>query len=125
MFKVLSFSFITPSSFFYFVYVIYYKIILLIIYLHILTKFSFYQQTLRTAVILYLGSILIISSMKIIMWWFLEWVTSCVSECVTIVMVLAVCLLTRPRLNGVFSPRYLFIYFIIIKLSFIIILYNN
>lgn len=70
----------------------------------ILAKIRMFKA-LRTAVILYLGSILIISSMKIIMWWFLEWVTSCVSELVTIVMVVSVCLLTRPRLNGVFSPR--------------------
>jgi len=70
----------------------------------ILAKIKMFK-TLRTAVILYLGSILIISSMKIIMWWFLVWVTFCVSECVTICMVVAVCILTRPRENGVFSPR--------------------
>eukprot|EP00026_Physarum_polycephalum_P003808 Phypoly_transcript_03824.p1 GENE.Phypoly_transcript_03824~~Phypoly_transcript_03824.p1 ORF type:complete len:766 (+),score=217.76 Phypoly_transcript_03824:263-2299(+) len=70
----------------------------------VLAKIKMFKA-LRTAVILYLGSILIISSMKIIMWWFVVWVTFCVSELVTIVMVVAVCYLTRPRENGVFSPR--------------------
>lgn len=40
------------------------------------------------------------------MWWWLVWVTYCVSECISIIMIAVVCLLTRPRQNGVFSPRY-------------------
>jgi hypothetical protein len=62
-------------------------------------------KTLRTAVILYLGSILMVSSMRIIMLWYLLWVNYCVSELIALVMVSVVAFLLRPRENGAFSTR--------------------
>lgn len=67
-------------------------------------------KALRTAVILYLGSILMVSSMKIIMLWYLDWINYCVSEVIALVMVTVVCFLLRPRENGAFSTRFVFLF---------------
>eukprot|EP01113_Clastostelium_recurvatum_P032379 TRINITY_DN4155_c0_g1_i2.p1 TRINITY_DN4155_c0_g1~~TRINITY_DN4155_c0_g1_i2.p1 ORF type:complete len:506 (-),score=129.38 TRINITY_DN4155_c0_g1_i2:28-1545(-) len=65
-------------------------------------------KILRTAVILYLGSLLLVSSMKIIMAWFLVWINYCASESASLIMfVLIVCLL-RPGPAGVISDRAFF-----------------
>ncbi|EFA78766.1 putative heme A:farnesyltransferase [Heterostelium album PN500] len=61
-------------------------------------------QYLRTAVVLYLGGILIVNSMRIIMVWFLYWVTFSVSEPMSMVMLAFLCILFRPySRNPIFS----------------------
>eukprot|EP01132_Coremiostelium_polycephalum_P008497 gene8497-10443_t len=52
---------------------------------------------LRTAIVLYLGSILFVNSMKIIMVWFLYWVSYSISEPIMLVMLGFLCLMFRPR----------------------------
>ncbi|GAM17345.1 hypothetical protein SAMD00019534_005200, partial [Acytostelium subglobosum LB1] len=58
---------------------------------------------LRSAVIVYLGGILLTNSMRIIMVWFLYWTTFCVSEPMTILMLGFLCVTFRPfRSNTIF-----------------------
>jgi len=60
-------------------------------------------RSLRLSIIIYLGSILMVSSVRIIMLWFLYWINWCLSEAVVLIMVVTVCYLLRPRPNGVFG----------------------
>eukprot|EP01112_Ceratiomyxa_fruticulosa_P012220 TRINITY_DN3376_c0_g1_i1.p1 TRINITY_DN3376_c0_g1~~TRINITY_DN3376_c0_g1_i1.p1 ORF type:complete len:578 (+),score=69.77 TRINITY_DN3376_c0_g1_i1:571-2304(+) len=65
-------------------------------------------KVLRTAVILYLGSILMVSSMRIVMFWYIFWVYYCAAEVVSLIMVFVVVFLLKPNERGVFSSRSFF-----------------
>ncbi|KAF2069041.1 hypothetical protein CYY_009639 [Polysphondylium violaceum] len=51
---------------------------------------------LRTTIVLYLGAILFVNSMKIIMVWFLFWISFSISEPISILMISFLCFTFRP-----------------------------
>ncbi|EGG16108.1 hypothetical protein DFA_09780 [Cavenderia fasciculata] len=61
------------------------------------------MHKLRTAVVVYLGAILVVNSMRVIMVWNLYWLTLCISEPVSLAMLWYCCYLLRPfRRNPIF-----------------------
>jgi len=53
-------------------------------------------KTLRTSVVIYLGSILLVNSMRIIMVWYLDWFNYAMNEVVVLMMMALICFILLP-----------------------------
>jgi hypothetical protein len=60
-------------------------------------------KTLRSSVVLYLGSILLVNSMRIIMIWYLDWLNYVMNEIVTLLMVSTISYILLPHHRALFS----------------------
>jgi cation transport ATPase len=54
-------------------------------------------KTLRTSVVIYLGSILLVNSMRIIMIWYLDWFNYVLNEMVVLLMMCLICFILLPN----------------------------
>lgn len=61
-------------------------------------------KTLRTSVVVYLGSILLVSAMRIIMVWYLDWFNFVMNELVVVLTIALVSYILLPHNHLVFSP---------------------
>lgn len=60
-------------------------------------------KILKTLVMLYIGAVLIVSSVRFVLMWVVTWVNIPAAEGVTFFVILAVCWLLRPCENGIFT----------------------
>jgi len=70
-------------------------------------KIRLYRM-LRSSVIMYLGSILVVNSLRIVMVWYLDWFNYLLNEVVVFLMMYIICFILRPSNTALFSTATMF-----------------